>query len=203
MHNAEIAAALEDIAELLEMEGANRFRIRAYRNAARTLETMTRPVAAMVERGEDLTTLPGIGAEMSRHVTEMVETGSMRYRDELTRDMPASILQLTRVPGLGPKKAAQLWKALGIDTIDRLEAEIQSGRVQTVPGFGAKSGEKILAAIARMREIRERVPLVEVEDVVAGLTTWLGVAPGVDRVEAAGSFRRRRDTVADVDLLAR
>ncbi|MBW3534037.1 MAG: DNA polymerase/3'-5' exonuclease PolX [Gemmatimonadetes bacterium] len=202
MTNLEIADTLESVADLLEIQGANPFRTRAYRNAVRTIEGLTRSLSAMVAAGEDVTVLPGVGKEMGRHIHEMVETGALSLLDELCQTTPLSLVRLTRLPGVGPKKAAALFEALGVETPEALEAEIRAGRVELVPGFGKKSCEKILRGIGEQREIRSRFLRVEAERLVAPLQEWVAEAPGVERVEVAGSLRRKRETIGDVDLLA-
>ena len=202
MHNVEIARTLEEVADVLEIQGANPFRIRAYRNAVRTVEAQTTPLARLVAEGSPLTQLPGIGKEMAGHIREMVSTGTLAYRDELLAEMPRSLLQLMRLPNLGAKKARRLHDELGIGSIDELEAAAKEGRIAGLAGFGEKSQAKILAGIADHRQHTSRLLLSEAERYVEPLLAYLREAPGLERVEVAGSYRRRRETVGDVDLLA-
>jgi DNA polymerase (family X) len=201
MDNASLARNLNAVADLLEIGNANRFRIRAYRNAARTVETQTVPLARRVEAGEDLTDLSGIGKEMAAHLTEMVETGELSLLAELLEDIPHGVVELMRLPRLGPKRARQLYDALGVASVDELEQAAQDGRVAAVPGFGLKTEAKILASIEQYRKHRERLRLVDAERHVTPLLDYLRETPGLDEVEVAGSFRRRRETVRDLDLL--
>ena len=122
MDNPEIARTLEEVADVLEIQNANPFRIRAYRNAVRTVETITVPLRRWVEEGRALTDLPGIGKEMASHIQEMVESGTLGFRDELLAEVPRSLIELMRLPGLGPKKARRVWDELKIGSVDELEA---------------------------------------------------------------------------------
>lgn len=202
MDNPEIARTLEEVADILEIQNANPFRIRAYRNAVRTVETVTVPLRRWVEEGRALTDLPGIGKEMANHIKEMVETGTLGFRDELLAEVPRSLIELMRLPGLGPKKARRVWDELQIGSVDELEAAAKEGRIAALPGFGAKSQEKILAGIADYRQQGSRFLLNEAERSVEPLLAYLREAPEVERLEVAGSYRRRKETIGDIDLLA-
>jgi DNA polymerase (family 10) len=200
--NVEIARTLAEVADILEIQGENTFRIRAYRNAVRTVEVQTVPLVRLVEQGTPLTSLPGIGKEMANHIREMVTTGTLVYRDELLAEFPRALIELMRLPGLGPKKARRLWDELGIDSVETLEAAGKSGQIAALSGFGAKSQEKILAGIEEWKTRGERQLLFDAERYVRPLLAYLQGAPGVLRLEAAGSYRRRKETVGDIDLLA-
>ena len=202
MDNVEIARTLAEVADILEIQGENTFRIRAYRNAVRTVEVQTVPLARLVEQGTPLTQLPGIGKEMASHIKEMVTTGTLVYRDELLAEFPRALIDLMHLPGLGPKKARRLWEELGIDSVETLEAAGKAGRIAVLSGFGAKSEVKILAGIEEWKKRGERQLLFDAERYVRPLLAYLQNAPGVLRLEAAGSYRRRRETVGDIDLLA-
>ena len=203
MQNAELAAALDDVADLLELKGSNRFQIRAYRTAARTVETLSRSVAAMIRAGEDPAALPGVGSRIAGYLRELVETGTLAMLDELGREFPPGLIQLTRLPGLGPKKTAALWESLRLGSVEELEEAIKDGRVATVRGFGPASTAKLLETIVATRGARERTLRTHAERLLAGILTWMKDAPGLLAIEVAGSMRRRVETVADVDLLAR
>jgi DNA polymerase (family X) len=202
MDNAAIASALNEVADLLEIAGENPFRIRAYRNAVHTVEGETVPFRRRVEAGEDLTALPGIGKEMAAHIRELVADGRLSILDELGAKVPRSLLELMRLPNLGPKKAKRLWEELGITTVDGLEAAARAGQIAGLAGFGAKSQEKILAGIADYRQNVSRFRIDQAERAVLPLLERLRALPGVEQVEAAGSFRRRKESVGDLDLLA-
>jgi len=202
VENPEIARILEEVADILEIQGANSFRVRAYRNATRTVETLTTPLRKWVEEKRPLTDLPGIGKEMANHVREMVETGTLGFRDELLAEVPRSLIELMRLPGLGPKKAKKVYDELQVGSVDELEAAAKEGRIAAIPGFGAKSQEKILAGIAEYRLHGSRVLLTDAERYLEPLLAYLRETPEVERLEVAGSYRRRQETVGDIDLLA-
>ncbi len=202
MDNPEIARTLEEVADILEIQSSNPFRIRAYRNAVRTVETVTVPLRRWVEEGRALTDLPGIGKEMANHIKEMVETGTLGFRDELLAEVPRSLIELMRLPGLGPKKARKVFDELKIGSVDELEAAAREGRIAALPGFGAKSQEKILAGIADYRQQGSRFLLNEAERSVEPLLAYLRETPEIERLEVAGSYRRRKETIGDIDLLA-
>ncbi|MFL6289655.1 MAG: DNA polymerase/3'-5' exonuclease PolX, partial [Thermoanaerobaculia bacterium] len=202
MNNAEIAQVLEEVADVLEIQNENTFRVRAYRNAARTIEVQTAPLSRLVEENRPLTDLPGIGKEMANHIKEMVETGTLGFRDRLLAEIPRSLIDLVRLPGVGPKKARKLWDELKICSVDELEEAAKAGRIAGVAGFGAKTQEKILAGIQEHRQHTSRMLLIEAERFVEPLVGYLRAIPEVERLEVAGSYRRRRETVGDIDLLA-
>jgi DNA polymerase (family 10) len=202
VENPEIARIFEEVADVLEIQNENPFRIRAYRNATRTVEGLTTPLRKWVEEGRNLTDLPGIGKEMANHIREMVETGTLGFRDELLAEVPRSLIELMRLPALGPKKAKKIFDELKVGSIDELEAAAKEGRIAAIPGFGAKSQEKILAGIQEYRQHGSRYLLSEAERSLEPLLGYLREAPEVERLEVAGSYRRRRETVGDIDLLA-
>jgi DNA polymerase (family 10) len=202
LNNAEIANVLGEVADVLEIQGADSFRIRAYRNAVRTVEMQTRSLARIVEEGGQLTDLPAIGKEMAGHIREMVTTGTLALRDRLLAEVPRTLIVLMRLPGVGPRKALQLWNELRIATVEELEAAARAGRVAALPGFGEKSQARILAGIEEHREHSTRILLADAERHLEPLTAWLGECAHVRRLEVAGSYRRRCETVGDVDLLA-
>jgi DNA polymerase (family 10) len=202
MENSEIARALLDVADLLEIQEANPFRVRAYRNAARTVEAETTPLRQQVERGATLTALPGIGKEMAAHIRELVGTGQLTFLAELAAEFPRGLLELIRLPGVGPKRARLLWRELGVDSAEALAEAAKAGRIAALRGFGEKTQTKILSTLEVRHGRERRISLAEADRVVEPLLAHLRGAPGLTRLEAAGSFRRRRETVADIDLLA-
>jgi DNA polymerase (family 10) len=202
LNNADIANTLAEVADALEIQGADSFRIRAYRNAVRTVEIQTRPLARIVEEGGQLTALPAIGKEMAGHIREMVTTGTLALRDRLLAEVPRTLIVLTRLPGVGAKKARRLWDELSIGTVDELEAAARAGRVAALAGFGEQSQSKILAGIQALRAHSTRFLLADVDRHLEPLTLWLSECPHLLRLEVAGSYRRRRETVGDLDLLA-
>ncbi len=203
MENIEIAAVLKEMSILLEIQGGmNPFRIRAYQNAVHTVEEHATPLRALVHEGADLTELPAIGSEMASHIVELVTTGGLSRLEELAVEIPRSLVDLTRLPGVGPKKVRKLWDELGITTIDELEVAAEAGKVAGLDGFGPKSQEKILEGIKRHRARQGRFRLDEVDALVRPLLKWLREEETVERLEVAGSYRRRKETVGDVDILA-
>lgn len=202
MENVDVARTLTLLADLLEIQGANPFRIRAYRNAVNTIESLSRPLQDMIAEGEDLTELPGIGDNVAAHIEELLATGSIDRLREVEAEFPRSLVELMELEGVGPKKARKLFLELGVRTVDELAAAIAAGRVQELEGFGEKSVEKIGRAIERYRKRSGRFRLDEAEELVAGVLAHMEGAPGVERIEVAGSLRRRKETIGDVDLLA-
>ena len=201
MENLDIARTLTLLGDLLEIQGANPFRIRAYRNAVNTVNGLSRPLAVMVQEGEDLTALPGIGKNVAAHIVELLETGSIDRLREVEAEIPRSLAELMALDGVGPKKAKKLHDELGVKTVDDLEKALEAGRVQELEGFGARSGEKIQIAIAQHRKHTGRFRIDEAEQLVAGLLDHVRAAPGAERVDIAGSLRRRKETIGDVDIL--
>jgi DNA polymerase (family 10) len=205
MENRDIAAAFSAMADLLEIQEANPFRVRAYRNAARTVAEQTRPLRDLLGTegsNKELLALPGIGKDMAASVREMIESGRFAALDALKAEVPAGLGELVTLPALGPKRARLLWKELGVTSLAELETALRGERVAAIKGFGKKTQDKLLEALGRRKESGRRLLLGEVDPLVASLVAHLEAAPGVGRVEAAGSFRRRRETVGDLDLLA-
>src|SRR5688572_3165308 len=166
MENLDVAAVLDELADLLEIKGVDRFRVRAYRTAVRTIEVLPRRLTDLVEADVQLTDLPGIGKEISRAILEILETGTLRRLTELWEEIPRSVVHLVKVGGLGPKRAKKLWDELKIDSVEMLEAEIRAGRVATVSGFGEKTAQKLLKAIEANRTQGGRFLTAEIELVV-------------------------------------
>jgi DNA polymerase (family 10) len=201
VENIEIADVLEELGDLLEISGSNPFHIRAYRNAVRTVRSLTQPLSAMVDAGGDLTALPAIGKDLSAHIVELVETGSLTRLAEISAEVPRSLVQLVRLDGVGPKKAKKLWESLGVTTVDELEVALKSGHVEELEGFGKTSVKKILTSIKDFRHYSGRFLISKVDELIEPLLNHMRDAPGVERMEVAGSYRRRRETIGDVDLL--
>ena len=201
MENIEIAAVLDELADLLEIRGSNPFRIRAYRNAVRTVRGLTRSLKSMVEAEEDLTELSAIGKDMSAHIVELIATGSLSRLEELAEEIPRSLVDLVKLDGVGPKKAKKLWESLDVKTVDELEEALNAEKVQALEGFGTTSVQKILRAIEDFRRYSGRFLLSQVDDLIGPLVEHIREAKGVQRIEVAGSYRRRKETIGDVDLL--
>ncbi|RPJ48752.1 MAG: DNA polymerase/3'-5' exonuclease PolX [Betaproteobacteria bacterium] len=201
IHNADIAAIFTEIAELLEIEQANPFRIRAYRNAARIVGELRREVRAMIERGEDLTELPGIGDDLAGKMREIVDTGKCNMLEKLHAALPPAITELLHVPGLGPKRVRMLWHDLDVQTLEQVARAARDGRIRALPGFGTKTEANILQAVEAHLSKARRVKLATAAQYGDSLVAWLVGARGVERVEIAGSYRRCRETVGDLDIL--
>ena len=201
MENIEIAGVLEELGDLLEINGSNPFRIRAYRNVVRTVRGLTRPLSSMVDAGEDLTELPAIGKDMAAHIVELVQTGELARLAEVSAEVPRSLVKLVKLDGVGPKKAKKLWESLGVTTVDELEVALKAGRVESLEGFGATSVKKILTSIEDFRRYSGRFLVSQVDELIGPLLEHMQRAPGVERIEVAGSYRRRKETIGDVDLL--
>jgi len=201
VHNADIAAVFEEIADLLEIRGDNPFRIRAYRNAARTVGELGQDLAALVARGRNLPKLPGIGADLAGKIAEIGRTGTCALLERLHRVLPAAITELLRIPGLGPKRVKLLHDALKVDTVEALRRAAGAGRIRELPGFGEKTESRIREALAARGAASQRLKLAVAAQYAAALETWLGRAPGARKVTVAGSCRRMRETVGDLDVL--
>ncbi|MEX2009650.1 MAG: DNA polymerase/3'-5' exonuclease PolX [Dongiaceae bacterium] len=201
VHNADIAALLDRLGELLEIEGANPFRVRAYRNAARTIQDLPHSVESMLAAGADLSELPGIGEDLAGKIREIVETGGLHLLDDVQDRLPGGLIDLTRVAGLGPKRIKLLHERLGLRGLDDLAAAAKAGKIGALPGFGKKTEAKILAEIGRLKGGETRTKLNVAEQIVEPLLAYLKETEGVTDAVAAGSYRRRKDTVGDADIL--
>ncbi|HEY2883335.1 MAG TPA: helix-hairpin-helix domain-containing protein [Pirellulales bacterium] len=203
MNNAEIAAAFDLIGDILEFQGANSFRVRAYRNASRTIQDLPEPIEKIVgDESRELTDIPGIGADLSAKITELVSTDRLKMLDELQAQVPASVLTLLRIPGLGPKKAATLHKELKVNSLDELKAACEAQLVRKLKGFGEKTEALIMAglAFASSPEV-ERMYWAEADSYARLLLDHLNKGPGIRQIEMAGSYRRGRETIGDLDVL--
>jgi len=201
IHNADIAAIFEQIADLLEIEGANSFRVRAYRSAARQLTGMGEAVSDLVARGADLTEIPTIGEDLAAKMREIVATGTCRTLDALRQEIPPSVSDLLKIPGLGPKRVRTLHRELDIQSLEQLARAAQDGRIRGIPGFGAKTEQAILQAVAAHAAGGGRIKLAVAAQYAEPLREYLQHAPGAEQVEIAGSYRRCRETVGDIDIL--
>jgi DNA polymerase (family 10) len=201
VHNEDIAAVFDEIADLLEIEGDNPFRIRAYRNGARTLRELGRDIGSLIASGEDIRRLSGIGENLAAKIHEYLETGRCQALDKLRKQLPADLPQLLKLPGLGPKRVHALFHELDIHTTEQLERAARDGLIQTLPGFGAKTEARILEALQAHAETERRFKLAVVGRYAEPLLAYLKTAPGVKEVQVAGSYRRARETVGDLDIL--
>ncbi len=201
IHNADIAAIFEQIADLLEIENDNPFRIRAYRNAARTLRNLGQDVGDMLAGGKDLTKLPGIGKDLAAKIEEIVATGRCRTLDKLHKRTSPGLSELLRIPGLGPKRVSALYHELDIHTPEQLYRAARDGRIRALPGFGEKTEQHILENIEAHVQKDSRIKLATAAQYARALEAYLRQAAGVSQVTVAGSYRRCRETVGDLDIL--
>ena len=201
VHNADIAAQFNRMADLLEIEGANPFRVRAYRRAAATIEDLPTSVAAMVEAGADLDELPGIGPDLAGKIREICATGHSAALEQVETRTPASLAELMAMPGLGPKRVQVLHERLGIETIEDLAKAARAGKLRELPRFGAALEARLLAESEQGGPVAQRFKISTAEDFAAGVTKYLKSHPGTGQVVVAGSFRRRKETVGDLDIL--
>ncbi len=201
MTNAEVARVLERIAVMLEIEGANSFRVRAHGNAARVISGHGESVAVLALTPGALEALPGIGKDIAQKIRDLVATGTTPMYDELRGRIPDEVAAFTELQGLGPKRVKTLFEALGIRDRAALEAAARAGRLRDLPGFGEKVEQNVLKALATASQWAGRVTLAEAWPLAHALAERVAAVQGVERVELAGSFRRRRETVGDLDLL--
>jgi DNA polymerase (family 10) len=200
--NATISAVFDEIADLLDIQGANPFRVRAYRNAARTVGDLGTDVKTLMEQGTALTDIPGIGEDLANKINEILETGRCAFLEKQRKEVPPAVIALLRVPGLGPKRVRILWHDLKIQTLDQLLKAAQDGRIRDLPGFGAKTEQKIIDSVQTHLGEARRFKISEAAQYGEALAASLRKVQGVKRVEIAGSFRRMKETVGDLDLLA-
>ncbi len=203
MTNVEIAETLELFADLLEFQGANPFRVRSYRTSARAIRELHEPLADIyADDPKRLRTIPGIGESMAAKCETLLKTGELPQLNELRQQIPESVLALARIPGVGPKKAAALHRELGVTTLEELEAACRADRVRTLKGFGAKTQQAILDNLKSAAAPSQRIYWADADVLARALVDFLSSCLDVERVEAAGSYRRGRETVGDIDLLA-
>jgi len=201
MTNADLARILDQLAALSELNGDNPFRVRAYRNAARTVLDLEEQIPELIEREADLTEIQGIGKEIAEKLRTITESGALPQLEALKKEVPVGLIAVTEVQGVGPKRARALWRELDVTDIDGLERAAKAGKVAEVEGFGEKSQEKILRGIEAYRRRSGRMRLGDADALVEPLLRRLREVDGVRRAEVAGSYRRRRETIGDVDLL--
>lgn len=199
MKNQEIARIFSTMADILEIEDDNRFKIRAYRRAAQNIEGFSRGVDELSR--EELLEIPGIGAELAAKIEEYIRTGSMHAFEKLKGEVPVGLLTFLAVPGLGPKTARLLYEQLHVTTLEDLEQAAREHRLPSIPGIGEKSEENILKGIDMVRRGKERQPLGRVLPIAQELVAELREKARIERIEIAGSLRRRRETVKDIDLV--
>ena len=203
MDNRSIANLLIETADLLEIAAGDPFRVRSYRRAAEAVESTTIQLSKLAaEDPKKLLDIPGIGKGMAANIVDMEKTGTLPMREELLTKYKPSMLELLKLPGMGPKSVALFWEVLQVADIDQLEAAIEAGKLEDLPRFGAKAAEKLKKGIAEYRRNSGRFHLDDAETAAEKIIAYLKEFPGIDRVTPAGSLRRGRETVGDLDLLA-
>lgn len=201
MTKDDVAAALSEIGTLLELQGENAFRANAYHNAARTIEILPGDLRKLIAE-DKLDTVRGIGEALREKIATLVTTGKLPYLEDLRAAVPTGLVEMLRIPGLGPKKVKALHDTLGIDTVDKLKAACERGEVAGLKGFGAKTQEKILAGIVFLGTVGNRVRIDLALPLGLTLVEQIRAMPGVIRAELCGSLRRRRESAKDIDILA-
>jgi len=202
MQNAEIARLLGEVADLLEISAGNPFKVRAYRNAARTVADHPDPIAELVAGGEfDLTDLAGIGDGIAKEITALVQTGTLPQRQQLMATVPPGLLDLLRISGLGPKRVKLFHDRLKVNSIADLKDALEKGKIAKLGGFGPKLLEKIREGIAGGAAAQNRIVLHEAEQYARAIVEYLKAGGGIDAIDVAGSFRRRKETIGDLDIV--
>lgn len=203
--NQDVAAALRTMGDILLIKGENRFRVLAFQNAAESVANLGRDINAVHAAGE-LQTIPNVGKSIAADISQLLTTGQIDYLEELKREVPLGVVEMMQAPDMGPKKAARLWQELGITSLAELKAAAQAGKLRVLPGFGVKSEEKILRGIELLERRGEaRTPLGTARPTVLDLAAALRAAlpaGAIDQIEPAGSVRRWKETVGDLDVLA-
>lgn len=201
IHNADVAAIFDEIADLLEIENANPFRVRAYRNAAREMQELGVSAADLIKKGEPLTDIPGIGDSLAVKIKEIVDTGKCQALEKLRKQTPPSVTELLQIPGLGPKRVRTIYHELDVQTVEQLLRAARDGRIRQLHGFGEKTEERIIEAIETHIARPGRFKLAMAAQYAESLREYLNGVPNVARVEIAGSYRRARETVGDLDIV--
>ncbi len=203
MTNSEIASAFTEIADILEFQGANAFRVRAYRNGARTINELSEPLERVVrDPSRKLTDFTGIGAELAAKIGTLVNTGSLPMLEELKAQVPPSAVMLLRIPGLGPKKAARLFNELGVSSLDELRTACETHKVQELAGFGSKTEAAILAGmtLAQSPEF-QRIYWADADVFAQAMLAHLRACESIKQMQLAGSYRRGQETIGDLDIV--
>lgn len=202
MKNDQIAAIFTELADLLEIQEANPFRVRAYRSASRTISSTAESMQTLLEEGKDLTQFQGIGKDLARQIAEVIESGSHEQLNELRSEVPQGVVDMLRIPGVGPKKVAIFFNKLNLQTLDQLKAAAQAGQLSELKGFGKKTEQGILDNIDRAAEAGKRVSIAVARTAADAVVADLLELPEVQQASVAGSCRRRRESCGDLDVLA-
>lgn len=200
MENQRVAKIFEEIADLLEIKGENPFRIRAYRKAAMNIETLTEDVSNLIEE-KKLEKIPGIGKDLAHKIEEIVRTGTLEQLEKLRKEIPPSLVELLSIPGLGPKTAKLIYDNLKIKSVDELEQMAREHKLQDLPGIREKTEKNIIKGIEMLRAGRERKRIDQAISIARSFINELKIIPGVEKISEAGSVRRRKETIKDIDIL--
>jgi DNA polymerase (family X) len=200
VRNSEIAERFQEMASLLEIKGDNPFKVRAYQKAAQNIESLTEELSEIEKRG-DLEKIPGIGKDLAQKISEMIHSERLGALEDLKKEVPDALLELVAIPGLGPKKAKLLYDKTGIKAMAELEEAARENRLRDLPGFGQKTEQNILAGIELIRRGRERMLLGRALALAQSMMGRLRLMPEIDQISEAGSLRRQKETVRDIDIL--
>lgn len=200
--NEEIAAQLQMMGDLLDIKGENFFKVRAYRQAVEAIDGMTQSLSDMVTQGKDLEELPGIGSAICEKIIAFLHTGIIPQLEDLKKEYPPELIKLTRIEGLGPKRVGKLYRELNIHNTEDLRKAIENGKFVELEGFGEKMAQEISKDLERANFDETRIQWAEAEALAVPLLGFLKKIPGVQKVDIAGSYRRKKETVGDFDLLA-
>ena len=200
MKNKDIAKIFRQIAQILEIKGENHFRIRAYERGAQNIESLSEDIEVFIKE-DRVTTIPGIGKDLEQKIKEIVSEGRLQYLEDLKKDIPKGLLDILAIPGVGPKTAKLLYEKLEIRDVVMLERMAHAGRIRELPGMKQKTEENILRGIEILKRGHDRMDLKTAQDVALSFTSGLKKLKEVKRIDPAGSLRRRKDTVRDIDLL--
>lgn len=201
LSNSQVAEVFQEIASLLEIKGENTFKVRAYQRVAEAIAGLERELDQLRAEKGGLRSLPGVGASIAETIEELLDTGKSRHHQELLAEIPATVLDLLRIPGLGPKKAKLLMEQEKITTIEQLEEAARAGRLRDIRGMGEKTERDILRGIAHLREYEKRTDLGLAWEIAENIMEQLRASAPVEQMEAAGSLRRMKETIGDIDLL--
>ncbi|WP_406676567.1 PHP domain-containing protein [Neomoorella carbonis] len=200
MTNLELAWALTEMGDLLELKGEDPFKVRAYHRAARALENLEEEAASLYAR-DALEEIPGVGKNLAKKIAELLTTGRSTFLENLRREVPPGLREMLAIPGLGSRSVRQIYQGLGITTLEELETAAREKRIRTLPGMGSKTELAILRGVEMLKEVKEQVPLGIARPLALLLQDQILAIPGVERVAIAGSVRRGREMVGDVDLV--
>lgn len=201
IHNNDIAAIFDQLADLLEIKGDNPFRVRAYRNAARVIANLSKNAIQLQKEGFDFTTLPAIGKDLADKIAVIIETGQLPLLKQIQKSLPSVLTELLKIEGLGPKRVLVLYKKLHVKSLDDLKKILDQHKILKLKGFGEKTEEKIRLGIEHVKTYAERIRLADAVPIVDDLIHYLKQSRYVQEAECAGSFRRRKETVGDLDFL--